>query len=126
MSGVDGARGDLERVSAQYQLVATDFRAIANAAAVAEATHKRARARKIVELRTRGEARSIAEAEAMAEADDTIADLYQARLVAAAEAEAFREKLRELREQQYNARALMKTEQAIDDMHGYGITGIAS
>ncbi len=126
MSGVDGSRVDLARVAAQYQLVATDFRAVVNAAALAEATHKRARARKVVELRARGEARSIAEAEAMAEADDTIADLYQARLLAAAEAEAYREKLRELREQQYNARALMKTEQAVDDMHGYGITGVAS
>ena len=75
----------LGEVSRAYELAADEYRAIALRAAEAEAAHKSARARMILQVKARETERiSHAEAEARAEADEEIANRYRERLIAAA------------------------------------------
>lgn len=112
-------------VSRQYEQMADEYRDVAIAAATAEAAHKAARAKAILRERA-GEGRvSHAEAEARAEADDTIAELYQQRLVTAAIADSHREKLRQLREQVATGRTAVASERDVDRIHANGLSGAA-
>ena len=115
----------LGRISREYAVKTGEYGPIAEAAAVAEAAHKTARAKAILRYRATEGVRSHAEAETRAEADDEIADLYQARLVAAAKADSHREHLRQLREQVAVGRSKVASERADDQFHARGHTGAA-
>jgi len=114
----------LGNVSRQYQLKAHEYRGILVAAAKAEAAHKSARAQAILRARADGERVSHATAETMAEADDHIARLYLNRLVTAAEAEAHKAQLQQLREQVANGRTFVASAREVDKMHAEGRAGI--
>ena len=118
MSGIS----HLGVVSKEYQTKANEYHDVAVEAAEAEAAHKSARARKALEFKDSGTCRSMAEAEARAEADEDVSRLYRDRLVAAAIADAHREKLRQLREQVASGRTYVASEREVDRMHagGYG------
>ena len=112
----------LGEVSREYQIKADEFKGIAVAAAKAEAAHKSRRAQKSLQFKDSGECRSMTEAEARADADEEIATLLTERLVAAAIAEAHKQKLQQLREQNANGRSVVASERETDRMHagGYG------
>ena len=119
----------LGAVSREYERMADAYRDIALAAAAAEAEHKAARARTILAVKAaaKGESERIshAEAETRAEADEKVAALYLARLTTAAEADAHREKLRQLKEQVATGRTAVASDRAADTNHAAGLTGAA-
>lgn len=113
----------LRKVSAEYARQAQAYSDIAHAAADAEATHKRERAKAVLAAKaTTTERMSHAEAETRAEADDRIAELYRERLITAARAEAARERLRQLREQVAVGRSVLVGEREADRLHATGGT----
>jgi hypothetical protein len=122
---MESAIDHLGSVSRTYQKAADDYRGIAVRAAQAEAEHRTARAKAILSIKARAERMSQGEAEARADADDRIAGLYLARLIAAAEADAHREKLRQLREQLATGRTRAASERAVDEIHARGLSGAA-
>lgn len=115
----------LGEVSRTYQAKADEYRGVAVAAAEAEAEHKSQRAQAILRHKASVERMSMAEAETRAEADEEIAVLYRKRLIAAALADAHREKLRQLKEQIAYGRTYAATEREIDRMHGDNYGGAA-
>lgn len=116
----------LGAVSREYERLADEYRDVAVAAAEAEAAHKVARAKAILQAKASETERiSHAEAEARAEAGDDIANLYRNRLITAALADSHREKLRQLREQIATGRTAVTTERAIDQIHAQGTSGAA-
>jgi hypothetical protein len=116
----------LGQVSRAYELAADEYRAVALRAAEAEAAHKSARARMILQVKAIGTERiSHADAEARAEADDEIAGLYRDRLIAAALQDSHREKLRQLREQVATGRTAVTSEREVDKIHAGGLSGAA-
>lgn len=121
MSGVKR----LGEVSQEYQVKADEFRDVAVAAALAEADHKSRRAQRSLQFKDSGECRSMTEAEARADADEEIAVLLRDRLVAAAIAEAHKQKLQQLREQNANGRSVVASERETDRMHAGGYGGAA-
>jgi hypothetical protein len=116
-------------VSRQYEEMADAYRQVALDAAVAEAAHKTARAKVILNVKAvaKGESERIshAEAETRAEADDNVAALFLERLTTAALADSHREKLRQLREQVATGRTAVASERAADAQHAAGLTGAA-
>lgn len=114
------ALAHLGNVSRQYQIKAAEYGGVLVAAARAEAAHKSARAQAILSAMAEGERVSHAKAETVAEADETIASLYQERLVAAAIAEAHRAQLSQLREQVATGRTLAASAREIDRIHAEG------
>lgn len=112
-----------------YEKAADEYKELALQAAACEAEHKAARAKAILRFKARveqGKQRmSQAEAESMAEADDTVADLYMARLTSAAVAEAHKQKLFQLREMVSAARTVVASERTADSFHAGGLTGAA-
>jgi hypothetical protein len=113
-------------VSRAYETAADEYRGVAERAARAEAAHKLARAKAILEHKARDDVRmSHAEAEARAEADDEVAALYLERMVAAALADSHREKLRQLREQVATGRTAVTSEREVDRIHAGGLSGAA-
>lgn len=116
----------LGEVSRAYELAADQYRDIAIKAAEAEAAHKVARAKAILQYKASETERiSHAEAETRAEADDHIAGLYLERVITAAKADAHREKLRQLREQVATGRTAVASEREIDRIHADGLSGAA-
>lgn len=119
----------LGEVSRTYELMADGYQEVALAAAAAEAAHKVARAKAILNVKAtaKGESKGIshAEAETRAEADDDVAALFLARLTTLAIAESHREKLRQLREQVANGRTAVASDRAADVHHASGLTGAA-
>lgn len=118
-------REHLRRVSIAYEKAANDYHGIARAAAVAEAEHKAERAKAVLRYRAAEDVRSHAEAEARADADDRIAALYQARLIAAALADSSKQKLLQLREQVATGRTAVASDRVADQQHAAGLTGAA-
>lgn len=118
-------REHLGVVSRAYELAANEYHGIARAAAVAEATHKAARAKAVLRHRAAEGVRSQAEAECRAEADEEIAALYQERLIAAALADSSKQKLLQLREQVATGRTAVASDRAADQHHAAGLTGAA-
>ena len=114
----------LGNVSRVYQTKASEYREVLVAAAKAEAAHKSARARAILRAKAESERVSHATAETVAEADDEIAALYLTRLVTAAEAEAHKAQLLQLREQVANGRTFVASAREVDKMHAEGRAGI--
>ncbi len=86
-------------------------------AAETEAEHKKARAKRFLVAMHDGEAKSAAMAEQIAEADDTVADLYSKRLIAAAIADSTKQKILSLREEIGMARSQMANEREMDRIH---------
>lgn len=85
--------------------------------AEAEAAHKKARAKRMLEARHSGEAKSVAEAECIAEADDAVADLFSRRLITAALAESTKQSLMSMREATATERTEMAGEREADKAH---------
>jgi hypothetical protein len=112
----------LGTVSRQYQVKASEYGEVLVAAARAEAAHKSARARAVLRALATEERCSHAKAETVAEADEEISALYLQRLVTAAEAEAHRAQLHQLREQVANGRTFVASQREIDKMHAEGST----
>ena len=104
----------LGTVSQQYSRMANEYAAVATTAAQSEAAHKTARAKHMLTSRDSGECRSVAEAEIRAEADDTIAGLFQQRLITRALADSHLEKLRQLRTQVEVGRSYVASEREAD------------
>ncbi|MET9262353.1 hypothetical protein [Amycolatopsis sp. NPDC004079] len=110
----------LGNVSRAYQIKAAEYEPVAIAAAKAEAAHKAARAKAILRTQAEGERVSHATAETTAEADGEVAALYLERLVTAAKADAHKEQLKQLREQNANGRTLVTSAREVDRMHAEG------
>jgi len=111
------ALGQLGSVSRTYAIKAAEFKDIAVAAAKAEAHHKSARAKAILRAQAEGEGLSHNRAETIADADDEISRLLMDRLVSAALADAHKEQLRQLKEQNANGRTVVVNAREIDRMH---------
>jgi len=113
----------------EYERAANDYKDIAFQAACNEAEHKAARAKEILAYKAKGARAgnriSHAEAETAAEADDTVADLYMARLTSAAIADSARQKLFQLREMVGVARTVVASDRAADMHHASGYSGAA-
>lgn len=112
----------LGRVSATYATMAVEYRAVAEAAAAAESAHKHARAKAILRYKASEDRMSMAEAEARAEADDEVAGLYTERLMTAAVADSYRQRLSQLREQTSVGRSFAAAERLGDEIHMRGAT----
>jgi hypothetical protein len=112
----------LGELSKAYESATIEYEQLAHDAAVAEATHKAARAKAILRFKASETERiSHAEAETRAEADDEIAGLYRDRLIKVAKADAQRETLRRLREQVATGRTFAASDRANDQfqaVHG--------
>lgn len=104
----------LGAVSAEYERKASEYGNLTDAAANAEADHRRERARAIIWHKSQGEKLSQAEAETRADADDNVSELFRARLVTAAAAEAAKQKLAQLREQVAVGRSFSAAEREAD------------
>ncbi len=115
----------LGQVSRAYALAAQEYEQIAVAAAEAEAMFKAERAKAILRAKAGEERISQAEAETRADADDRIADLLRDRLVKAAQADAHRARLAQLREQVAVGRSYVTSERAADAFHSERLTGAA-
>lgn len=111
---------ELERLSDMSMERVREYADAAQASAVAEADHKRLRARRILLARAEGE-RSTAAAEVVAEADDEVSSAYLLRLTAAAHTDAVREALRSIRENQNALRTAAAS--ARDGVAGPGFSG---
>ena len=85
-------------------------------AAQAEATHKAARAKRLLKARAEG-VRSVSEAEAIAEADDNVADLYMRRLTTSAVADSSKQRILSLRERVGAIRSVLADQREADRQH---------
>jgi pheromone shutdown protein TraB len=95
-------------------------------AARAEAAHRHEKAKAMLRIKADVDFKmSIAEAETRADADDTVAELFQQRVVTAAAADALRAKLAQLREQVAVGRTAVVDERAGDQFHSRGYGGTA-
>lgn len=121
MSAID----QLGHVSRTYATAAQEYEAIAIAAAEAESLHKAERAKAILQAKAGEERVSHAEAETRAEADDRIAELYRDRLVKAAQSDAHRARLTQLKEQVAVGRSYVTSERAADQFHADRLGGAA-
>lgn len=96
---------ELERLNDLSMSLVDDFRNQAVQAAEAEAAHKALRAKRVLLAQTRGQEgegrrMSVAQAETVAEADQDVAEAYRHRLITNALAEATREAMRTVRNNQ--------------------------
>lgn len=113
-------------VSREYEALANTANEVYTDAARAEATHRYERAKAMLRAKAGADFKmSIAEAETRADADDTVAELYQTRLVTAAGADALKAKLAQLREQVATGRTAVVDERAGDQFHARGYGGAA-
>lgn len=106
----------LGAVSAEYERLAREFGQVADAAARAEAEHRREKAKAVVWHKQSGAAEkiSMSEAEHRADADDRVSELYLARVVTAAAADAARSQLHQKREQVAVGRSFAAAEREAD------------
>lgn len=106
----------LGAVSAEYERLAREFGQIADAAARAEAEHRREKAKAVVWHKQSGAAEKISmtEAEHRADADDHVSGLYLQRVVTAAAADAARSQLHQKREQVAVGRSFAAAEREAD------------
>lgn len=111
--------GDVSRF---YEQKADECEAVYTAAARAESAYKHERAKTVIRFKESGERMSVAEAETRADADEAVAQLYQDRLVKAAQADALKAKLSQLREQVAVGRTAVVDERAADQFHARGAT----
>lgn len=114
--------GDVSRL---YEMKADECEAVYTAAARAESAYKHERAKAVLRHKESGERMSVAEAETRADADESVAQLYQDRLVKTAQADALKAKLSQLREQVAVGRTAVVDERAADQFHARGYGGQA-
>lgn len=108
---------DLDRKVHEYaEAVATRARA--------EVNYKSERAKRILRAKSDG-AKSVAEAETIADADEGIADLRLAYLIAEGTADACGRAIGALRERIGYGRSLIATERETDRLHSQGVGGAA-
>lgn len=91
---------ELERLNDESMNQAQAYHNLATDAAEKEAAHKALRAKRFLLAQASGPRVSVAAAERIAEADSDVAQAHVERLVAAAVADACRESLRSIRENQ--------------------------
>lgn len=91
---------ELERLNDESMTQAQQYHNLATAAAEAEATHKALRAKRALLAKADGARVSVQVAEWTAEADPEVAEAYLLRLTTGAVADACRESLRTIRENQ--------------------------
>lgn len=117
--------GELERLSDASMEKAADYAIAAQEAAMAEATHKRERAkaalRAQVAMRANGERVSAAQADLVVEADDEISSLFLERLATAAHVDSLKESMRSIRTNQEALRTAAAS--ARDGVVGPGWSG---
>ena len=111
---------ELEHANDKSMEMAQAYATQARLAAETEAAHKALRAKRVLIARANG-ARSADLAMAEAEADPTVAEAFVARLVAAAEADATREALRSIRNNQDSLRSAIASLR--DQVTGPGYAG---
>lgn len=106
----------------EYDVKASSADEVYTAAAEADANHKYAHARAVLQFKESGERMSQGEAETRADADDDVARLYREKVVTRAKADALKAKLTQLREKQANCRTAAVDERGVDESHarGYG------
>lgn len=107
----------MNRLTDQMATVVALYQTQAVAAAQAEAEHKRERAKRVLQALHEKEAKSAVMAENIAEADDVVADLLSRRLIAAAIADATKQKLLSMRAELDFERSLMADRRAADEFH---------
>jgi hypothetical protein len=113
-------------VSRTYEEKANEAAKVYEAAARAESAHRYEKAKAMLRIKDGADFKmSIAEAETRADADDTVAELFQQRVVTAAAADALRAKLAQLREQVAVGRTAVVDERAGDQFHSRGYGGTA-
>lgn len=111
---------EMERLNDLSMEKVREYETLSVKAAEAEATHKALRAKRALVAKAGG-VRSISEAEMTAEADETVADAYMERLVLAAQADACREALRSIRQNQDGLRTAAASHR--DQISGPGWSG---
>ena len=109
-------------VSRQYQIRAAEYRDVLLQEARAKAEYIAGRAKAVLRASASEERVSVARAEAIADADPDVSVLNLKRLVAAAEAEAHRAQLQQLREQVASGRTFVTSQREIDKLHAEGST----
>lgn len=114
--------GDISRL---YEAKADEAEQVYIDAARAESAHRQERAKAVIRFKESGERMSVAEAETRADASDEVAQLYQARLVCQARADALKAKLAQLREQVAVGRTAVVDERTADQFHARGYGGQA-
>lgn len=92
-------------------------RDVYTAAAKADAAYKRDRAKTVLKFKASVERMTQAEAETRADADDVISHLYLTKVIASAESEALKDKLRQLKEREASCRTEVTTEREADRIH---------
>jgi hypothetical protein len=123
-------RERLAVVSREYEIKANEYAAACKAAAKAKAAYTKANAifkldEKVRARRDDGEKMADVEAQTRADADEEIATLYEAHLIAAALEKSLYEKLRQLKEQNANGRTVMVDDREVDKIHAQGLSGAA-
>lgn len=114
--------GDVSRL---YETKADECEQVYTDAARAESAYRHERAKAVLRHKESGERMSVAEAETRADADESVAQLYQDRLVKVAKADALKAKLSQLREQVAVGRTAVVDERAADQFHARGYGGQA-
>lgn len=109
---------ELERLNDESERQVREYLDLATAAAEAEVTHKSLRANRILRARAEG-ARSHAEAETIAEADPDVAEAYLDRMVAEAKADACKQTLLTIRNNQDGLRTAVASHRNMFTGPGY-------
>lgn len=107
----------LRATSDSYEHQANLTRDVYLAAAVADATWKAERAKAVLRHKASAERMPQSEAETRADADERIANLYLERVIASAEMESLKDKLRQLKEREASCRTEVTTEREADRIH---------
>lgn len=107
----------LRATSDSFEAKANMTRDTYAAAARADAAHKRERAKAVLRFKAGAERMTQAEAETRADADDVISQLYLSKVIAAAESDALKDKLRQLKEREASCRTEVTTEREADRIH---------
>lgn len=107
----------LRATSDSFEAKANMTRDVYTAAARADAAYKRDRAKAVLKFKATVERMTQAEAETRADADDVISTLYLTKVIANAEQEALKDKLRQLKEREASCRTEVTTEREADRIH---------
>jgi hypothetical protein len=107
----------LRATSDDFEAKANMTRDVYTEAARADAAYKRERAKAVLKFKAGAERMPQSEAETRADADDMISTLHLKKVIASAEAEALKDKLRQLKEREASCRTEVTTEREADRIH---------
>lgn len=107
----------LRATSDNFELKANLTRDTYRAAASADAAYKRERAKAVLKFKASGPGMSQSEAETRADADEVISRLHLDKVIANAEMESLKDKLRQLKEREASCRTETTTERELDRIH---------